>query len=91
MVAREQVGREASPTAGIIDRQSVRTTEAGGPRGFDAGKKGEIALWAAARERLRLEIVRRPRDAAGFHLLPRRPPGPTGPGPFGIGAASAAG
>ena len=128
MAAREQVGREASPTAGIIDSQSVRTTEAGGPRGFDAGKKvsgrkrhlltdtlglplrlvvhpanlqdrdglglvcarirrrfprlqhlfadagyqGEIALCAAARERLRLEIVRRPRDAAGFHLLPRR-------------------
>ncbi|MDO9714557.1 IS5 family transposase [Paracraurococcus lichenis] len=39
VMLREGAGREASPTAAIVDTQSVKTTESGGPRGWDAAKR----------------------------------------------------
>ena len=38
MLDRERVGREASPTGGVVDSQSVKAPEAK-TRGYDAGKK----------------------------------------------------
>lgn len=37
--ARRQLGRKPQPSAAIIDSQSASTTQAGGPRGFDPGKR----------------------------------------------------
>ena len=39
LIGRDAVGREALPSAGVIDSQSVKAMESGGSRGYDAGKK----------------------------------------------------
>ena len=39
LASRASGGRATGPSGGIVDSQSAKTTESGGPRGFDAGKK----------------------------------------------------
>jgi len=65
MVAREAEGREAAPTAVVVDSQSVKATEAGGPRGFARGREDQRPQASDRRRYARTadRIPDRPRDA----------------------------
>lgn len=46
---RKKAGKKPKPTAAVLDSQTITTTEQGGPRGYDAGKKSSRPQAACGR------------------------------------------
>lgn len=63
------LGRKAVATVGVIDSQSVPTTQSGGPRGFDAGKriKGRKRHIVTDTEGLLLAVLVHPANVQDVH------------------------
>ena len=62
---RQEAGKTPKPTAAILDSQTVKTTEQGGPKGYDGGKKNRRPQTASGRRYARLAVGAGPHARVG--------------------------